>query len=281
MKEENLYPTLENYILGRMTPEERLAFEAEFANEAALKRHLRSYQYTEKAAELAGQLHLSEALAQVRQQKAALPAPRLSWMDYLRFAWYEQQRRWLLASSMVALCALVAAGFFLWPAADCPLPALLNQHYLKPKTLHARAAVIVDRSTAEQASEWYAAGLQDSLDDLMQRLPDPAVPTYYAAHLAFEQQRYAEAERGFAASLAARISLKAYAEFQDMGRIKFNLLLSRLALQANREAALKSLAALRQDEDVRGETEVLERIAQLEQALIKSSSGSWKQCQPH
>ncbi len=281
MKEENLYLNLENYILGRMSPEERLAFEAEFADEATLKRHLRSYEYTQKAVELAGRLSLSDTLVQVRQQKTTLPAPRLSWLDYLRFALYKQQPRWMLVSSVVAVCALAAVGFLLWPAADCPLPALLTQNYFKPKTLHARAAVIVDRSTAEQASEWYAAGLRDSLDDLIQRLPDPAVPTYYAAHLAFEQQRYAEAERGFAASLAARASLKAFAEFQDMGRIKFNLLLSRLALQANRKATLKVLAALRLDEDVQGEPEVLERIAQLEQALTQSSSKNWKQCQPY
>lgn len=120
MNESLSYNRIERYLLGQMSPQERAAFEAEVARDAALAEQLAIQQREHQALEVLVEDHLRAQLKHwAEQYPLREPTP-----------WYRQQAVWMAAASLLLLGILYLA----WPSAPKSDPALVQTESPPPPT---------------------------------------------------------------------------------------------------------------------------------------------------
>jgi hypothetical protein len=257
---------IETYLSGEMPPEERQAFEAELAADAELRRELRLYQLADKAIERQGQARLREMMRETRAKLGPLPEPELTWWDRVRFFFYS---RAYLGATLGLLALLLLAGVWLVATPRlCPAAKITSDYFIEaslfaqagPEEAIARATILA------QCREYYANEQPEKLEQLAMQEESRGVASYFLAHWHLKRANFEEAGEAFLIALANREQLKRHSDLQDMGKLKFNLLLCEMGKNRDWQATLDGLAVLRDDPDVQG-TAVKEKIAQLEKDL--------------
>lgn len=257
---------IDAYINREMPERERKAFESELAADPELRADVQAHRIVEKVITAQGQVQVRTKIKAVRQEKGPLPAPRITFVDHFRFFYYSRLNRAIVIALL--LTVILAGGWWAMQSNLCPMAKISAAYFIPPTEIHAMASPVLDYSQAQKASNFYSKGQLDSLLQLVSRATEPSVPLYYTAHQHLKTGDFQRAAEAFTAVLARRENLQEYTEYQDMGSIKFNLLLSKFGRDNNWDAALKELAALRADPDFAGEA-VAVKAARLEADLNK------------
>lgn len=248
---------LHAYLNQEMSPEDRLAFEKELAQDSALRTKWERCKVIDKATQAYSKHYFQDMVAEARRKAEPLGDPAITRWDRIRFFWYAHSRAIVVAGGamLLVIIAWIAINLTL-----CPVTSRVSDYFIAPNVIHVRAGNVADYNLAEKASRFYEQGQLDSLLSMTAQGEVP--PRYYLAHWYLRQERYREATAAFNQLLTDQEALRAYAEFQDIGALKFNLLLARLGETGDESMALSELAALRQDPDAVG-VRVNERIAAL------------------
>lgn len=265
-------PRIEAYLDQAMPAAERKAFETELAADPALRAQLRLHRLANAAIEADAMETVRRKVKEVRLRRGPLPEPKITLPDRIRLFFYSKWNRliaYVLSAVAVLLGAWLVAAMLL-----CPVSRIQDTFFIEP-VMFARAgteAAAAPASALDQSREHYK---HNRIDMLLQLSGDPessSVATYYLAHRYLKNGEYALAEWAFAAALADREQLRAYPELQDMGALKFNLLLSRLGYSKDFDAALAGLASLKNDPAANGNmvrTKAAALEAELQNPLLR------------
>lgn len=132
MNESLSYNRIERYLLGQMSPQERAAFEAEVARDAALAEQLAIQQREHQALEVLVEDHLRAQLKHwARQYPLREPTP-----------WYRRRTVWMAAASLLLLGIL----YLVWPSASKPGAALVQTESPPPSVEPLPAPLTEDKT---------------------------------------------------------------------------------------------------------------------------------------
>lgn len=204
-------------------------------------------------------------LAEIRAELDPIPPPRFSPGERLRHA--------LGRGTWPALfTVLILGGGAAWYYSQltCPTATLVESYLFPPALVHAQAGAVDQRNLAYRASAYYAENAHEELAKLTTESRAVA-PLYYLAHDYLRRADYSRAESTFQRLLDQREELAAFAEFQDMDRLRFNLLLSRFGMSHDPRGTASALQSLLEEEGLAaGQTG--ERVRE----LLTELTGFWR-----
>lgn len=258
---------IEAYINREMPAKDRKAFEAELAADPELRGELQLYQLTEKAIELNGQARLRTLLEDVRQQTGPLPDPKIGLIDRIRFFFYSRLNRRITVGFLflftLSVIWMITAAYY------CPLSNISDGYFIEPM-LEAHASpsdATTPTSILAKSREFYENNQSGNLQQLAKEEKSRSIASFYLAHLYLKNKNFQLAEEAFNQVLAEKDNLtNYYSDIQDFGKIKFNLLLSKLGKTKDWNAALAELTTLQRDPDL-NKSGAREKVAQLEKDL--------------
>lgn len=257
---------IETYLSGEMPSAERQAFEAELADDAELRRELRLHQLADKAIELKGQARLREMMQETRAKLGPLPEPKLTLWDRVRFFFYSRVN--LVATAVLLILLLLSGVWFVATPQLCPAAKITSDYFIEA-SLFAQAGqeeAIARATILAQCRKYYENEQPEELEQMARQEESRGVASYYLAHWNLKREHFEKAEEAFLAALTNREQLKRHSDLQDLGKLKFNLLLSEMGKNRDWQATLDGLAVLRDDPDAQG-TIVKKKIGQLEKDL--------------
>lgn len=240
------------YLNGEMPANEKNAFEAEVAADPALQRELQLYQLADKVIALQGETRLRALAREARDKVGPLPDPEITFTDRIRFFFYSARNR-LIAFSLFGL-ALLACAWFLVAISFCPLSNFPGDYFIevKKKEVYASPNNETPQTILDYCREIYFGDAPERLEQIAREdLSKSSVANYFLAHWYLKNGNYSQAEQAFVRTLSEKeVFIRSYTEVQDFGKIKFNLLLSRLGQSRDWKTAVSELAALRADPEL-------------------------------
>lgn len=256
-------PRIEAYLTGQLSSQERRHFESQLTTDPALQREVLRAQSNEQMLEEASRRRLRQLLNVIRAEVDSPEPPRQTGRNPIQTAF---GKRWWLG---LVTAALLAGGWYFWSQRTCPTLALVDTYALEPVLVHEEAETNVSE-LAFRASAYYAAAAHDDLNKLTTESRNIA-SLYYLAHDYLRLDDYSRAESTFDRLLAQAEELTAYAEYQELDRLRFNRLLSQFGMDNDPATTLKALEELLAEPDL-AETEIGTRA----QALAVELENPWR-----
>lgn len=244
------YDKIEAYLNQEMRPEEKKAFELELEGDSELRLEVRRHLTINKAIKFYGKHKVQTMLEGVIQELGPLPKPKIRFFDRIRFFFYSKINRVVFNGFIVLIVFLCA--WLVFEVYFCPLSKISSSYYISPKLYTQAGAENQAISVLQKSRMLYVDNQVDSLIRLSKEAKDFSVPLFFLAHLNLKNGDYQMAETSFKELLKHRKNLQEYPDLQDMGSIKFNLLLSKFGNHKNWLLALSELNALMADPDYAG-----------------------------
>jgi hypothetical protein len=262
-------PRIESYLAGQLSDRERTDLEKALAADTGLRQELQRARLIDRVLRGVTRQRLQETMDEVAAEAGPLPIPELSWWDRLRFAL--GRRGWVGIAAVSLLVVFVVVGM----NRPCPAGVLVDSYFLAPTLVHAQAGAVLDRNLANRASLYYATAEGDELSKLTTESRD-VVPLYYLAHDYLRNDDYSRAESTFERLFERQEELTAYAEYQDLDRLRFNQILSELGMSNDPDVARLAIEKLLVSPTMVAGSEIENKARQLAEQL--ASGWQWWTC---
>lgn len=254
---------IEAYLSGALDSQEQQAFERAMAQDDSLLKEVQEYRKLNAALRAMGQEDIREQLRDLQRTHGPLADPPINLWHRLKF-WVWAKRSLAVGLTVSVLILSLVLGFLF--SAQCPDAELANTYFLPPVLIHDVAGAN-ELTTAKRASLFYATNQLDSLTALGQSSASVFV-RYYQAHALQQEGQYAAAEASYSGLIAQAEALREYSSFQNISRLRFNMILCQWANQQNISTCQQQLDLLEQEPDFQG-TELQDAVNGLRAAFAR------------